>query len=105
MSQSEWRYYVQAAPLTVDQVMKIERACVTGSCPQDVCTIGSMLVLMYGCARASDGARSACMDLDISDDPNAWCKGFVELSVAKSKTATTVGRKMLPVFGTIGFIE
>ena len=94
---------VQAAPLTVDQVMKLEKACVTGSCPQDVCTIGGMLVLLYGCARASDGARSVRMDLDISDDPNAWCKGYVELSVAKSKTATTIEskRKMLPVLAPL----
>ena len=94
---------LQAAPLTVDQVMKLEKACVTSSCSQDVCTIGGMLVLMYGCARASDGARSVHMDIDLADNPDAWSRGYVELSVAKSKTATTIEskRKMLPVLAPL----
>jgi len=92
-----------AEPLRVDQVMKLEQACVAAGCDQDKCTIGGMLVLLYGCARVSDGARAVAIVVDIAEDKSAEFAGYVELSVASSKTAISVDskRRLLPVLAPL----
>ena len=59
----------------------------TAGCDQDTCAIGGILVLLYGCARVSDGARAVSIAVDIAEDKNADFAGYVELSVASSRTA------------------
>lgn len=92
-----------AEPLRVDQVMKLEQTCVAAGCDQDTCTIGGMLVLLYGCARVSDGARAVSIAVDIAEDKNSEFAGYVELSVASSKTAISVDskRRLLPVLAPL----
>ena len=92
-----------AEPLRVDQVMRLEQACAAAGCDQDTCTLGGMLVLLYGCARASDGARAVSIAVDIAEDKEAEFAGYVELSVASSKTAVSVDskRRLLPVLAPL----
>ena len=56
---------VQARALTVAQVMRMEQFCCGDAGLQDVCALGGMLVLLYGCARASDGHRATAGTLDL----------------------------------------
>ena len=46
---------VQAKTLAVAHVMRIAPPCCGDACVQDVCAVGGMLVLLYGCACVSDG--------------------------------------------------
>ena len=91
---------VQAVALTVAQVIKLEQFCCGDACLQDVCTVGGMLVLLYGCARVSDGQRARSGILDRPEPVHGRTDvGFFELEVVGSKTAYTLDKKrrILPV--------
>ena len=91
---------VQAQALTVAQVMRMEQFCCGDACLQDVCTVGGMLVLLYGCAGVSDGQRATAGILDLPDqNAVSGAIGFFELEVIGSKTAYTLDKKrrVLPV--------
>ena len=48
----------QATPLTVQQVMQLERLVSECDDLKDVVTFGGLLVLLYSCGRFSDGQRA-----------------------------------------------
>ena len=91
---------VQARALTVAQVMRMEQFCCGDAGLQDVCASGGMLVLLYGCARVSDGHRATAGILDLPDqNAVSGAIGFFELEVIGSMTAYTLDKKrrVLPV--------
>eukprot|EP00435_Cladocopium_sp_Y103_P074587 s23_g49.t1 len=97
----------QASPLTVQQVMALERLVVSSSDLKDRAVFGSMLVLLYSCGRFSDGQRAVqlLVDADLSKvDPNSLeASGYVELQVLGSKGARseTLRRTFLPLVAPI----
>lgn len=58
---------MQASPLTIDQVGKLEKLCCSTDSLQDRVIIGGILIMVYGCARASDVARTVGIMLDKVD--------------------------------------
>ena len=97
---------LQAAPLTVEQITRLEKLCCSAESLQDRVLLGGILIMVYGCARASDVARTTAITLDCapsdsvrveghSDDPS----GYIELSVLGHKGARSDVHKrtILPV--------
>ena len=94
----------RAKPLTVAQVCQLERLLVATDSLQDKVMIGNMLVLLYSCARHSDGLRAQELIVDLPDDKtpdprSVENQGFLELSVLAHKGAytTVMKRTFLPV--------
>ncbi len=87
----------QAVALTVDQVKKLEALACLAEDLADTLTLGSMLIMMYGCARHSDLARAKTLiwDYDADEmDKNAMEPvGYIELQVLGHKTARSVKMK------------
>ena len=97
----------QSKPLTVNQVMMLEKMVVDCSDLRDKLILGSMLILLYGTARVSDGqrARKYILDVDLEkiDPASMETQGFFEMQVLGSKTARTeaLRRFFLPVVAPI----
>ena len=97
----------QAAPLTVQQVMMLEKLVATTEDLKDRATFGSMLVLLYACGRFSDGQRAVQMILDTDlgciDIMDVAGQGFMELQVLGHKGARTevLRRTFLPLVSPI----
>lgn len=89
---------MQATPLTVEQVKRLETlACVVDSAP-DRATLGGLLILMYSCSRHSDSLRieSIILDMDETasyDQDAAEPFGYIELLVLNHKAARSVKMK------------
>ena len=95
---------VRAKPLTVVQVKTLERLVVETENLQDKVMLGNLLVLLYSCARHSDGLRAQELIVDVPDDQevnprSVENQGFLELSVLAHKGAytTVMKRTLLPV--------
>eukprot|EP00435_Cladocopium_sp_Y103_P064869 s704_g26.t1 len=94
----------QAAPLQADQVRKLERECCSSDSLQDRILLGGILIMLFGCARASDMTRVVRVSIDRDTRPEADraptdpC-GYIELSVLGHKGAhsSTHKRLLLPV--------
>ena len=97
----------QAAPLLVSQVVALERFVATTEDLKDRALFGSMLVLLYGCGRFSDGQRAVNMILDVDmgaiDPASVECPGFLELQVLGNKGARSdlLRRTYLPLVAPI----
>ena len=94
----------RAKALTVSQVCHLEKLVVASESIQDKVMIGNMLVLLYSCARHSDGLRAQELIVDVPDDKeidprSVENQGFIELSVLAHKGAytTVMKRTFLPV--------
>ena len=94
----------RAKPLTVSQVKALERLVVETENLQDKVMVGNLLVLLYSCARHSDGLRAQELIVDIPDEHevnprSVENQGFLELSVLAHKGAYTavMKRTLLPV--------
>ena len=74
----------QAAPLSVQQVISLERFVAETEDLQDKVIFGGMLVLLYSCGRFSDGQRAVNMILDCDlgavDVDALECQGYMELT-------------------------
>ena len=55
---------LQAAPLTVKQIVALERLCCGGESLHDRVISGGVLMMVFGCARASDMARAVKLTVD-----------------------------------------
>lgn len=97
---------LQASPLTIEQVGKLEKLCCSTDSLQDRVIIGGILIMVYGCARASDVARTIGIVLDKVDQKHmkltghsADPDGYIELSVIGHKGARSEvhRRTILPV--------
>ena len=94
----------QAAPLQADQVRRLEKECCSCDSLQDRVLLGGALIMLFGCARASNMTRvvRVCIDRDTRPatdrDPADPC-GYIELSVLGHKGAhsATHKRLVLPV--------
>ena len=97
----------QAAPLTVQQVIALERLVVSSDDLMDRATFGGMLVLLYACGRFSDGQRSInmIMDVDVTklDASALGDQGYVELQVIGHKGARgdVLRRTFLPLVAPV----
>ena len=97
----------QATPLTVQQVMQLERLVAECDDLKDVVTFGGLLVLLYSCGRFSDGQRafSIILDTDLAkiDASSLDAQGYVELQVLghKSARSETLKRMILPLVAPI----
>ena len=94
----------RARPLTVSQVKMLEKLVVETENLQDKVMVGNMLVLLYSCARHSDGLRAQELIVDVPDEQeinprSVENQGFLELSVLAHKGAdtTVMKRTLLPV--------
>ncbi len=94
----------RARPLTVPQVKMLERLVVETENLQDKVMVGNLLVLLYSCARHSDGLRAQELIVDVPDEHevnprSVENQGFLELSVLAHKGAytTVMKRTLLPV--------
>lgn len=94
----------RAKPLTVNQVKTLEKLVVETENLQDKVMVGNMLVLLYSCARHSDGLRAQELIVDVPDEQEVNPRsmenqGFIELSVLAHKGAytTVMKRTLLPV--------
>ena len=94
----------RAKPLTVSQVKTLERLVVETENLQDKVMVGNLLVLLYSCARHSDGLRAQELIVDVPDEQevnprSVEHQGFLELSVLAHKGAytTVMKRTLLPV--------
>lgn len=90
---------VQRPPLTVAQVMKLERIVVDpGASKYDRIASGFFLLLIYGRLRFSDGMRISEFKLDVVKVGNS-VSGFLECQAERTKTSVTLERKIryLPV--------
>ena len=97
----------QAAPLSVQQVMLLERLMAESEDLQDRVIFGGMLVLLYSCGRFSDGQRAINMILDCDlatlDIDAIECQGCLELQVLGHKGARSdiLKRTFLPLVAPI----
>ena len=97
----------QAAPLSVQQVMLLERLVAESEDLQDRVIFGGMLVLLYSCGRFSDGQRAINMILDCDlatlDTDAIECQGYLELQVLGHKGARSdiLKRTFLPLVAPI----
>ena len=97
----------QAAPLSVQQVMALERFVAETDDLQDTVIFGGMLVLLYSCGRFSDGQRAVNMILDCElgalDVDALECQGYMELQVLGHKGARSdiLKRTFLPLVAPI----
>lgn len=94
----------RAKPLSVAQVKLLEKMVVETENLQDKVMIGNLLVLLYSCARHSDGLRAQELIVDVPEDQEVNARsvenqGFLELAVLAHKGAytTVMKRTMLPV--------
>eukprot|EP00435_Cladocopium_sp_Y103_P021898 s670_g5.t1 len=94
----------QASPLTADYVRRLEHLCCNSDSLQDRILAGGVLLMVFGCARASDMSRvvRVLIDRDTrheSDRDAADPVGYIELSVVGHKGAhsSTHKRMILPV--------
>ena len=83
---------LQAAPLTVRQIITLERLCCGGESLHDRVISGGVLIMIFGCARASDMARAVKLTVDRVDEN-------IEIGVLGHKGARTAQHKrmLLPV--------
>ena len=97
----------QAEPLTVQQVIALERLVASSDDLKDRIVFGVMLVLLYSCGRFSDGQRAINMIVDAeiaSLDMSAFGgQGYLELQVLGHKGARTdvLRRTFLPLVAPI----
>ena len=97
----------QAQPLTVQQVMSLERLVAQTEDIKDKVVFGGLLVLLYSCGRFSDGQRAVSMildtDLERIDSGSLDAQGYVELQVLghKSARSETLKRMVLPLVAPI----
>ena len=97
----------QAAPLSVQQVVALERLVVSSEDLMDRATFGGMLVLLYACGRFSDGQRSVNMILDVDvskvDASALGDQGYIELQVIGHKGARgdVLRRTFLPLVAPV----
>ena len=97
----------QASPLTVSQVIQLERMTAQATDMRDRIVLGGLLILLYGCARVSDGQRvhSYILDADLTvlDPTSLDEQGYFEMQVLGCKTARTetLRRLFLPVVAPI----
>eukprot|EP00438_Fugacium_kawagutii_P035732 Skav200347 [mRNA] locus=scaffold852:25374:27448:+ [translate_table: standard] len=97
----------QASPLTVAQVMQLEKMLVATDNLQDKHVLGCLLVLLYSCGRVSDGQRVTQIILDVDmekvEAESLDVQGYIELSVLGSKTARgdKLKRTFLPLVAPI----
>ena len=97
----------QASPLTVSQVIQLERMTAQAADMRDRIVLEGLLILLYGCARVSDGQRvhSYILDADLAAlDPTSLDEqGYFEMQVLGCKTARTetLRRLFLPVVAPI----
>ena len=94
---------VQAAPLTVKQIVALEQLCCGGESLHDRVISGGVLLMIFGCARASDISRAARITVDRVDtsvvlEDGEPC-GYIEIGVLGHKGARTTQHKrmLLPV--------
>ena len=94
---------VQAAPLTVKQIVALEQLCCGGESLHDRVISGGVLMMIFGCARASDISRTVRITVD-RVDPNVVLEdgepcGYIEIGVLghKGARATQHKRMLLPV--------
>ena len=98
---------VQAAPLTVAQVCKLERLVVESEDFRDKVTLGGILILLYSCGRISDGQRAveAIFDGDMADinHTSSEVGAYYELQVVGNKAARseTLKRSILPLVAPV----
>ena len=98
---------VQAAPLTVAQVCKLERLVVESEDFRDKATLGGILILLYSCGRISDGQRAveAIFDGNMADIDHLGTEvsAYYELRVVGNKAARseTLKRSILPLVAPI----
>ncbi|CAK9032738.1 Pullulanase 1 [Durusdinium trenchii] len=95
---------LQIAPaLLVDHVIALEQITAHSDVLQDQALAGSLLVLLYARCRFGDGQRATDLLLDIAQDASGQTTGFIELSIRRHKTATSIERKrrILPVVAPI----
>ena len=94
---------VQAAPLTVKQIVTLERLCCGGDSLHDRVIAGGVLLMVFGCARASDISRAVRLTVDrveqnvvLADNEPS---GYIEVGVLGHKGARTSQHKkmLLPV--------
>ena len=97
----------QALPLTVQQVCQLERLVVTSDDLRDKIMLGCALILLYSCARVSDGQRAirCILDADLApiNPADTEVKGFLELEVLGNKAARSdkLKRSLLPLVAPI----
>lgn len=93
----------QAPALLVDHVIALEQITAHSDVLQDQALAGSLLVLLYARCRFGDGQRATELLLDIAQDASGQTTGFIELSIRRHKTATSIERKrrILPVVAPI----
>ena len=98
---------VQAAPLTVAQVCKLERLVVESDDFRDKVTLGGIMILLYSCGRISDGQRAveAIFDGGMADIDHlgAEVNAYYELRVVGNKAvrSETLKRSILPLVAPI----
>lgn len=97
----------QAEPLTVQQVIALERLVASSDDMKDRVVFGGMLVLLYACVRFSDGQRAINMIVDAEmaslDMGGFGGQGYLELQVLGHKGARTevLRRTFLPLVAPI----
>ena len=95
----------QAAALSVQQVIALERLVAQTDDLRDRVTFGGMLVLLYSCGRFSDGQRAVNLDVDQAsiDMTVMGGQGFVELQVLGHKGARSdvLRRTFLPLVAPV----
>ena len=94
---------VQASPLTVKQIVALERLCCCGESLHDRVISGGVLMMIFGCARASDISRAVRLTVDrvepgVELTDGEPC-GYIEIGVLGHKGARTSQHKrmLLPV--------
>ena len=98
---------VQATPLTVAQVITLEKLVATAQDLKDRVLFGAMLVLLYSCGRFSDGQRAVSIILDVDvnriNPGSIECPGFLELQVLGNKGARSdvLRRTFLPLVAPV----
>ena len=97
----------QAAPLTVAQVVALEKLVANCDALKDKLIFGGLIILLYSCGRFSDGQRAVHMildaDLKAMDSSALGCQGFLELQVLGHKGARgdVLKRTFLPLVAPI----
>ena len=94
---------LQASPLSVKQIVALERLCCGGESLHDRVISGGVLMMIFGCARASDIARAVKLTVDRVDPSVVLAdgepKGYIEVGVLGHKGARSAQHKrmLLPV--------
>ena len=94
---------VQAAPLTAKQIVALEQLCCGGESLHDRVISGGVLLMIFGCARASDVSRAVRITVDRVDASVVLADsepcGYIEIGVLGHKGARTTQHKrmLLPV--------